>query len=924
MVVLGTKEEIFPDIMSGMNTLRKDKTLYDVRILVKGQEILAHKSVLTPVSDYFKSLFLGPFKTDSAIVEVDFTTIALDVESAEAVIEYLYTGTIDIIEDNLEAILKLATFLLIKQLQNLCIKFMEQSRDLNSYLRYFVLAVDYMVSEAEEVAIKIVNSRFHDWFIFRESTKSLSVCHLKKLAKSYDIFQHCSKIDTLLFLVDWLLNGQTEEHETLACEIIDPKVVEDELSDDDQESDNEPQSDDEHQDKTRNVPQNDVVLRNGDKPQSNNDSDHNDELENEGDTQTSHDVSQKGIATPNKVEKDSESPIKAESQNEEEPMTDQDDDEEDYDDSEENERQNSLPMSNGIPQKIQVIHRKLESVNGCTQFKDKCKAVIDELVSNDTHMVKKVEECINEGDVGHLNRHVHVSDSQLNDVIESKDLSVRTHFEQTEEAGCLESQPGNSSKKIQGSVIENDKQADETYLSLKPNVADQLENENSVSKEGCSVGQVKDVDVTKDDAKDENENNVTTQSIQSAETEKQTEKSLEQTEDCDVEHVVFAVTPKKRLKHAERSDSIRSYDEIFDICVYNPEHKTWYYFGEGKNDGAFRKIGESKSSLFSSSWLNNFCTKDHLCLASPDKSSLYMYPLKPNDKRWGPSWDRISYEDIVRGFPDFERRTDVRFCCADGETIYMVVIKRISDYPESRLKFKCYKLSAERSSDSENSWPWESKSSWDFMFETRYVLKSEDYQLYCECNFDVYVSPENTVMLIAVISRFYLHTFFVDLKDKQAEIRYNFLEPGSSMLEGCIFHPRTDFWILFDEKRLAFVDENFLEPKHRYYRYMEVKKSLTIGYTGHHWVDHELPSDYKQTTCSKLIHSVSDSRSAWAFLSDGKFKTSLEEIRISRYGFLEFRQRTPPPFSEITLMACGMVRKKHLAHLKPMREFLQE
>ena len=50
----------------------------------------------------------------------------------------------------------------------------------------------------------------------------------------------------------------------------------------------------------------------------------------------------------------------------------------------------------------------------------------------------------------------------------------------------------------------------------------------------------------------------------------------------------------------------------------------------------------------------------------------------------------------------------------------------------------------------------------------------------------------------------------------------------------------------------------------------------------------------------------------------------MEEIIVNRYGGLEFKQQTPPPFSAVTLMAKGIVRRNHLAHLKPMKEFIQE
>ena len=221
MVILALKDDLCHVLMERMNTLRKDKILYDVRIKVGENEITAHKSVLVSASDYFKSLFVGPLKTEDCAAMVDLSLISLDVESAEAVVDFLYTGVIDIHDENIEAIVKLVTFLLIDPLKELCIQFMEQCCDLNSFIRYYILSVDYMVAETEEVMAITVKSRFHDWFIHEKSTTALSPFHLQKLIEDYDIFQHCSLIDRLAFLIQWASNGKSEEHEALVCTIFD-------------------------------------------------------------------------------------------------------------------------------------------------------------------------------------------------------------------------------------------------------------------------------------------------------------------------------------------------------------------------------------------------------------------------------------------------------------------------------------------------------------------------------------------------------------------------------------------------------------------------------------------------------------------------------------------------------------------------------
>ena len=70
--------------MSAMNDLRKEEQLYDVCVVVGSQQIPAHKYVSVAANDYFKSLFTGPLKTDLA--EVDLSSVALDIESAVAII----------------------------------------------------------------------------------------------------------------------------------------------------------------------------------------------------------------------------------------------------------------------------------------------------------------------------------------------------------------------------------------------------------------------------------------------------------------------------------------------------------------------------------------------------------------------------------------------------------------------------------------------------------------------------------------------------------------------------------------------------------------------------------------------------------------------------------------------------------------------
>ena len=359
MVILGSKEDICPRLMGRMNTLRKDKTLYDVCIKVGDNQVTAHKSVLVAASDYFISLFVGPLKTGDDTAEVDFSTIVLDVESVEAVVDFLYTGVINIHEENLEAILKLTTFLLINPLEKLCIKYMEQCSDLNSFMRYYLLSVDYMVAEAEDIMVRTVKPRFHDWFIHQESTRALSPYHLQKLIEDYDIFEHCTEIDRLTFLVDWVLKGKIEEREELVLKIYDGDVTS--LRNDESQSDADPQSETESQN-DNDESQNNAEQQNDDK--------HlmikNDEPQSDTEPQNDEETHKHEEQRCNRKSQERNEELESEEQ--------QSDDE--Y-------QMNSLDaqrlqrLGNDIPEALEKIKNKLESTNCSQDFVKKCTEVID-------------------------------------------------------------------------------------------------------------------------------------------------------------------------------------------------------------------------------------------------------------------------------------------------------------------------------------------------------------------------------------------------------------------------------------------------------------------------------------------------------------------------------------------------------------------
>ena len=205
--------------MQALNEQRKDNSLYDVNIIVKGQNIKAHRCVLVAGSEYFKSLFCGPMKQD--VSEVCLSEVTDDVDSACAVIDFLYTGKIIIDDVNLEGVLKLSSFLLVTILREMCVEYMKTKLNLDRCLHYYLLSVDHMLPEITQELSKTVLSRFHDCHIFKDSALSMSPSQLRYLMESYDIFEHCFILDIISFVIDWVRIGDTDEHEQIGCEVLE-------------------------------------------------------------------------------------------------------------------------------------------------------------------------------------------------------------------------------------------------------------------------------------------------------------------------------------------------------------------------------------------------------------------------------------------------------------------------------------------------------------------------------------------------------------------------------------------------------------------------------------------------------------------------------------------------------------------------------
>lgn len=101
-------------ILKSINRLRKEKKLCDITLKVGEKEFCAHRVILSACSDYFCAMFTGNMEeSQKSVVELQ----GLDSDTMEFILDFVYTESIRVSVENVQALLPAACLL---QLTGMC------------------------------------------------------------------------------------------------------------------------------------------------------------------------------------------------------------------------------------------------------------------------------------------------------------------------------------------------------------------------------------------------------------------------------------------------------------------------------------------------------------------------------------------------------------------------------------------------------------------------------------------------------------------------------------------------------------------------------------------------------------------------------------------------------------------------------------
>ncbi|XP_078486239.1 kelch-like protein 12 [Ciona intestinalis] len=163
------------DLLQFANESRQDGCFNDIIIRVGEKNIPANKMVLSCYSKYFNTMFNTEMKEKyKDVVEVH----GVDVESVEKLVDFMYTGKININTNNVCDFLAVSDFLQMPSVRKLCIEYLLTTITLQNCFTIQALADRYTIPKLTE--------KFNN-FVVENYQEVVSGDQFKKLSKNYVI-----------------------------------------------------------------------------------------------------------------------------------------------------------------------------------------------------------------------------------------------------------------------------------------------------------------------------------------------------------------------------------------------------------------------------------------------------------------------------------------------------------------------------------------------------------------------------------------------------------------------------------------------------------------------------------------------------------------------------------------------------------------
>ena len=190
------------------NTKRNDGDFNDVTIRAGAESISANRMVLACYSKFFESMFRSQLRERyQNAVEIN----EFDGKAVKSVIEYIYTGKIDINQDNVITLLGVADFLQVDDVKQTCFGYLESILSIDNCLDIMKASVAYNNPSTLQQTYQYISESF-DEIVQGDSFTDISKLDLTALLTNVN---RNAVQETSLYtaIVDWVKHDETRKAE---------------------------------------------------------------------------------------------------------------------------------------------------------------------------------------------------------------------------------------------------------------------------------------------------------------------------------------------------------------------------------------------------------------------------------------------------------------------------------------------------------------------------------------------------------------------------------------------------------------------------------------------------------------------------------------------------------------------------------------
>ena len=148
-------------ILKGFRDLYESQQLFDLTLSVDGKDFAVHKALMAASSDYFRAMFTNNCsEKNQEVVNIN----GVDAVSMGLVVNFLYTGQVELHTDTVQNLLSAANLFQLLELKKGCADFMANKLDVDNCIGIHFFAQAHECESLE----------FHAWDVITENFDAVS------------------------------------------------------------------------------------------------------------------------------------------------------------------------------------------------------------------------------------------------------------------------------------------------------------------------------------------------------------------------------------------------------------------------------------------------------------------------------------------------------------------------------------------------------------------------------------------------------------------------------------------------------------------------------------------------------------------------------------------------------------------------------